>query len=321
MQFIIQENILIDEARQLLMTQDVKAIAFVDRDRLVWLGYRDEYLKYTRLLSMSMAKSIASVAVGQAICYGKLSLDTFVKTLIPEFENKDLGQAKLKDLLTMSSGTWEGYPDSSIVNAQQRLLLQTGSINLLDILLSDKVSSAHRSLFSKRQPGQVFAYRSTDTLIAAIMLERAIGQPYSQFVDDQILKPSGISEAAILGRDFSGFPRADGVVRMSMMDWTRVAIWIGQQLEKQDCLGDYLRQATLGKIQNQSRAFPKNYKKYGYFFGTDHSAVPDSFWAVGFGGQRIGWSKKNGRIVVAFANSDRYLDQLYPIFDRWVRSN
>jgi hypothetical protein len=50
--------------------------------------------------------------------------------------------------------------------------------------------------------------------------------------------------------------------------------------------------------------------------------TPQSFWAVGYGGQRIGWSTQpdNARIFMMFSNSaDRHMDLVYPIARDWMR--
>jgi len=312
---------LIEEMQRLISASRKKTIALIDKQQVVWIGYRDPYLKHERFVSMSISKSIVAVATGIAVCAGKVNLGDRVDSVLKEFSGKDLGLAAVRDLLTMTSGTWGGNPDSTIFDAQQQLLLASGSLGLRDILLSEQVSRGHRNtVFSaKRKPGEVFAYRSTDPLVMAGILEIVMSEPYGRFIEENILKPAGIENPAISGRDFFGFPRADSVLRLTLEDWIRVAIWIQEQRKRADCLGGFLSAATQRQAQNRAGSnFPQAFKSYGYYFGLDNENVKDSFWAVGFGGQRIGWSTRNEKIVISFSNSDAKIADLEQLFNQWI---
>jgi len=312
---------LIEEMQRLISASRKKTIALIDKQQVVWIGYREPYLKHERFVSMSISKSIVAVATGIAVCAGKVNLEDRVDSVLKEFSGKDLGLAAVRDLLTMTSGTWGGNPDSTIFDAQQRLLLASGSLGLRDILLSEQVSRGHRNtVFSaKRKPGEVFAYRSTDPLVMAGILEIVMSEPYGRFIEENILKPAGIENPAISGRDFFGFPRADSVLRLTLEDWIRVAIWIQEQRKRADCLGGFLSAATQRQAENRAGSnFPQAFKSYGYYFGLDNENVKDSFWAVGFGGQRIGWSTRNEKIVISFSNSDAKIADLERLFNQWI---
>ena len=315
------EQKLIEQMERLISNSRTKTIALIDKQEVVWIGYREPYLKHERLLSMSISKSIVAVATGIAVCNKKVNLEDRVDSIFKELSGKDLGLATVKDLLTMTSGAWGGNPDSTIFDSQQRLKLATGTIGLKDILLSEQVSRAHRNnVFSaKRKPGEVFAYRSTDPLVLARILEIVASETYGQFIEANILKPAGISNSAISGRDFFGFPRADGVLRLTLEDWIRVAIWIQEQRKRTDCLGGFLLTATQRQVDNRTGSnFPQAFKSYGYYFGLNNENVQDSFWAVGFGGQRIGWSTIDEKIIITFSNSDAHIKDLELLFNQWI---
>lgn len=319
-----QELMLIDKAQKLLNSSRIKNIVLIDGEKVVLKEFKEPYLKHERFLSMSISKSILSVATGITICKGNISLDTKSSDLIPELLGKDLGLAKLSHLLSMTSGTWEGNKDSSIYDQDQRLLLSTGNISHLQILTSPKVSSAEWSgLFKpKRKAGEVFSYRSTDPLVVALMLEKANAKSYGEFIESEILLPAGIESYAISGRDFFNNPRADSVLRMKLDDWIRLTIWINEQLHSESCIGSYLKEATSTQVANRiGSKFPQNFKSYGYFFGIENVLVKNSFWAVGLGGQRIGWSKNSNKMIISFSNSDENINQIEQLFTDWIMLN
>jgi hypothetical protein len=43
----------------------------------------------------------------------------------------------------------------------------------------------------------------------------------------------------------------------------------------------------------------------------------NSYWASGYGGQRIAWNHKNQRILIAFSDIENYMDDLYWLYRDW----
>jgi len=58
---------------------------------------------------------------------------------------------------------------------------------------------------------------------------------------------------------------------------------------------------------------------YGYLIWTDNQySTRDSFWANGYGGQRIGWNRSNNRIMVVFSNEQSHVVDLYRLYADWA---
>lgn len=313
------EIALVERARGFVENGPAKAIALINGRDLVWVGYKTGALADKRFADLGLGKTITSLMVGRAVCAGRLSLDTRASEVVPELRNTDIGQATLRQLLTMTSGTWEGNADSTIASHEQTAAIRNGSMNLLQLVRSEKVSSANRSLLgTKRLPGEEFAYRSTDPLVLGIMLNRSTGMPYAKYVEQEILLPAGIQTPAIIGQDHFGYGLADGSVLMTLKDWARVAIWLRERLDDQDCLSRYLEDASTTRVANRTKKFGSAYDGYGYFIWTENSRLRDSFWAMGYGGQRIAWNHHNRRIIVAFSSVENYMDELYLLYRDWA---
>ena len=63
-----------------------------------------------------------------------------------------------------------------------------------------------------------------------MMIERAVGIPATRWVEEQLLRAFHAEHPVILGTDRSGyFHGAAGVVRMTLIDWIRFAIYVDQQ--------------------------------------------------------------------------------------------
>lgn len=309
---------LIDRARRLLVNGPAKAIALIQDRQVIWAGYRSADPATTYFHGLGLGKTITALAAGKAICSGRLSLDSTAAEIIPELRSTDLGKASLRQLLTMSSGSWEGYLDATVIRAEQASALQDGKLGLLDILRSDKVSRANRSLLgTRRLPGEEFAFHSTDALTVGLMIRRATASSYARYLEQEILLPAGIAGPAIISQDRSGNGLSDSPLTMTLEDWLRVSVWMREKMDGEDCFAKFLEDATTTRIANHTKKFGSAFDGYGYFIWTDNSRQRDSFWAMGYGGQRIGWNRHNRRIIVAFSNVENYMDELYLLYREW----
>jgi CubicO group peptidase (beta-lactamase class C family) len=152
-----------------------------------------------------------------------------------------------------------------------------------------------------------------------MMLERTVGMPTAKWVEDQLLGDVQIENQAILGTDRNGyFHGANGVVRLSLIDWIRFAVYVDSQRRADTCFGRFIK--DMGTTQIRASGVTKGFDGYGFLTWTDNSYAPNTFWAVGYGGQRIGWSSdpNNGRIILLFSNSaDRDMDLVYSLAHEW----
>ena len=308
----------VDRAKTILNNSSAKAIALIDGNQIVWAGYKAPANSNSLFLSFSVGKTITSMAIGKAICAGKLSLADSAEYFVPELKDTDLGRATVRQLLEMSSGTSAINHDSSIMSAEQERDMRLGKISVLDILKTPKVSDAYLGLFgNKRQPGEVFDYHSTDPLLLGIILNRATGISYAKWVEKEVLIAAGISNESVIGQDHFGYGIADGNVRMTLEDWGRFAVWLKQSESGDSCFSNYVKQASSTQIPNSIKREGKAFSGYGYLIWTENNRQKNSYWAVGYGGQRIAWNHKNQKILIAFSNLENYMDDLYLLYRDW----
>ena len=313
------EKPVIQKAQQLFERSSAKSMALFDGNQVVWVGYKSPASSSKRLLSFSVGKTVTAMAVGKAICEGKLSLEGQVSKFIPELTATDLGQATIEDLLKMSSGTWQGNPDSTIMTGEQDQRMRAGSMNFLDLLSTSKVNTAEKNAEGNpRKPGEYFVYRSTDPIALGVALNRVTGTTYAKYVEREVLLPAGIDRSGIIGQDRSGYGASDGNVRLFLEDWIRFAAWVKANESDSGCFSDYVRKATTLQIPNKSKKSGPAFEGYGYLTWTDNIKRKDSYWAVGHGGQRIGWNHANSRMLIVFSNVENYMLDLYGLYADWA---
>lgn len=311
------EKPVVEKARALFASRPAKVIALIDGHDVVYKDAKSPVTDDSYLFSFSMGKTITSMAVGKAICAGKLTLATRADEVIPELKGKDLGAATVVDLLKMASGTTGGESDATMFTPAQNKLWGEGLLNLLDTIAEDRLSRAKRGVFSPYKPGEIFWYKSTDPVTLGIMVGNATGEPFSKWTTESVLQPAGISRPVIIGEDKFGHTQADGNYRMVMDDWVRFAMWVKDSSKEDGCFGEYVRQATTMQIRNVQKNAGKFFDGYGFLTWTNAPHAPHSFWAVGYGGQRIGWSRNTQRILVIFSNSEEWISEAYQLMEEW----
>ena len=314
------EKKVIAKAQTLMQRLETRAMVLLDDGEIVEVISTGGIQFDTLLLSASMAKTVTALATGKAICAGRLSMDKRADSVVTALAGTDLGAATLRDLLMMASGTSEpsarDYVGTTPEETRQYL---EGSGNLEQLLATPRQSTAQKGVFSKLRPGERFSYKSRDPYTVAMMLERAVGMPATRWIDEQLLSEARTEYPAILATDRSGyFHGANGGVRLALIDWVRLAIYVDKERRTETCFGRFIRE--MGKTQIRASGVTKGFDGYGYLTWTDNTYAPNSFWAVGYGGQRIGWSTdpNNRRIFLMFSNSaDRDMDQVYPVAREW----
>ena len=316
---------LIARLETLLPRIDARAVVLVDDGRVVDAFGTGGIGWDTRLLSASMAKTVTALAVGHAVCAGKLTLETRADTLVPSLAGKALRAATLRDLLLMASGTVDPLPGDVMgtTAAESRLHLE-GAGNLEQLVASPSQSTAQPGAGGPVRPGERFSYKARDPYTVALMLERAVGMPAVRWVDEQLLAALPNQHLAILGTDRAGhFAGANGGVRLSLADWVRLALHVQARRGGDDCQGRFLRELSRTQIPAPLQPGVNGFfNGYGYFTWTENRLAPGTFWAVGYGGQRIGWSTDtaNRRIFLMFGNAaDRHMQQVYPLAQAWIR--
>jgi CubicO group peptidase (beta-lactamase class C family) len=142
-----------------------------------------------RYLSMSVSKSIVSVAFGVAVDEGRIKLDDPVTTYLPRLAKSGYRDATVRHVLWMATGIQfseeYGSPTSGI--GQLSAANRTGSPSFEEFAAT---------LPSERAPGHAFNYQSINTQVLAEILEEATGVPLNVYVERQLWKKIGTESRA-----------------------------------------------------------------------------------------------------------------------------
>ena len=179
--------------RKTLEDLETVAVLAIRNDSIVQEYYWDGYSDSSLSGSFSMAKSITSLLVGAALKEGKIqSLEEPVGNYLPEFKTGEKAKVRIVDLLTMSSGSnWdESYANPFSVTTE----LYYGHNSYKTAV---GVSIIH-------PPGTLHVYKSGDTQLLGLVLEKATGKSLSAYASEKLWQPMGAQHAALWSTDDVG---------------------------------------------------------------------------------------------------------------------
>jgi CubicO group peptidase (beta-lactamase class C family) len=181
-----------------LEATDTNAFVVVQGDAIRSEVYLNGFDEKSQLPSYSVAKSVVSILTGKLIAEGVLSeTDTFVGWF-PEYETGTAyDEITIQQLLDMSAGVAvaDNYPDgpSGWGNPIAQMYATT---DLANFILN------HRDLYWL--PGTNHEYRSVDTQMVGMVLERATGKNLAQLATEYLWTPLGMEFAATWNLDRDG---------------------------------------------------------------------------------------------------------------------
>ena len=295
----------------------LKTVAFllVQNDSIQFEKYWDDYSDTSYSNSFSIAKSIVSILTGVAIKEGYIhSLDQPVSDFLPQFKIGDKSKIKLKDLLTMTSGTnWdEGY--SSLLSSTTEAYYGT---DLLSLISDVNVVN---------EPGTLWRYKSADTETMGLVLEKATGKNLSKFASEKLWKPIGAVRPALWSLDEKlGDEKAYCCFNSNARDFAKIGQlyldsgkWNGNEIIPIDY---YLNSIQPVNVKDED-GNDCNY--YGYYWWL-LPEYPGVFYARGILGQYIiVIPQKNAVIVRLGEERGRIQNQSYrEVYDMvdWVLKN
>jgi D-alanyl-D-alanine carboxypeptidase len=261
----------------------------------------------------SMNKMFTATAVLQLVQAGKINLTDPLGKYLPDYPNKDVAsKVTVHHLLTHTGGTGDFFgPEFD----KHRLELRT---------LQDYVKLyGHRSLAF--EPGSRWEYSNYGFLLLGLVVEKASGQDYYEYVREHIFKPAGMNSTDSLPEDQLVPGRSVGYTKMNDARESRTnadtlpyrgtsagggystvedLLAFANALENHKLLdARHVDLLTTGKVER-----PDGGSKYGYGFGDEISA--DGVRCFGHGGGAPGMNgdlkicPQSGYVIAVLANLD-----------------
>jgi CubicO group peptidase (beta-lactamase class C family) len=237
----------LDEIERYAQTQNSVALLVMHQGKIVreryWRGHHPD--AYTN--SMSMAKTVLSLLIGIAIAEGHIQseLDPVAK-YVPEWIKDERSQITIQDLLRMQSGLRD-YESS-----------KDPFSDAVQMYLGPDANAAALKVPAQRPPGQQFEYVNANSQILGLILERATGERFGQYLGTRLWQPLGAQSAQLWLDRPGGNPKPFCCLFARSRDWLRV----GQLLLQGGKVGNrqLVPKAWIQKMMTPSKLEPT----YGY---------------------------------------------------------
>ena len=191
-------------------------------------AYFGGHAKDQPVISRSLAKPVTAAAIGRAIVLGKIkSLDQPVAEIVTEWR-ADARKSKIliRHLLDMRTG----------------FLPQSGAPEAADILNRSYLHPRHDEIILKEypvvdEPGSRYEYNNATSEMVAILIERATGRRYAEFISTEIWQKIGALGGTVWINREGGVAHSGCCLMVPAENFVRLAMlfladgsWAGQRL-------------------------------------------------------------------------------------------
>ena len=177
--------------------------------------------------SFSMAKTIVSILTGVALKEGKIkSLDQKVGDFLPDFNSDGKEKITIRHLLSMSAGTdWdESYNSPFSITTEA--------------YFGKDLKKTMSTVKAQDEPGKVFRYKSGETQLLGMVVEKAVGKSLSQYAEEKLWKPMHATKPALWSVDNpDGIEKCYCCFNATARDFARFGLlylhkgnWLGTQI-------------------------------------------------------------------------------------------
>lgn len=208
-------------------------------DEAYWKGVS----RTTPIVSKSLAKPLTAIAVGRAIKLGKIkSLDQPVADFVPEWRGKPQAAMRVRHLLDMRSGLLAQGFSPEVENHWNRAYLDPdhGRYIVERYPLTDP-------------PGSIYEYSNATSDLVAMVIERATGRRYADFIGREVLAPIGAAGGQVWINRPGGLAHSGCCALLPPDTWLRLAMlvldegrWNGRALLP----AGYVSEMRTGTAQN-----------------------------------------------------------------------
>ncbi|MFB6365256.1 serine hydrolase domain-containing protein [Paenibacillus elgii] len=264
-------------------------------DTIVFERYYQGYTRESIATSMSVAKSIVSLLLGIAFDEGALQdVHDPVTRYLPELAGSGYDGASVKDVLQMSSGVRfnEDYHDP---NADIHAFLQ-------DVFGETPMPiTQFIGKLPRLQPPGHYQYKSADTQVLSMLLERTTGKKTAAYLEEKLWLPLGMEYDAYWNTDLHGNEITFAFVNAALRDYAKIGrlvlhqgAWNGRQVVSER----WIRESIIPDRDELRAVNDDGYFGYQYQWWTPGGSGESEMMARGIYGQQIYINREHQAIIV-----------------------
>lgn len=288
----------------------------IQNDSVVYEKYTGEMAADKIAGVFSVTKSVTSLLCGIAVDEGYVkSVDDAVTEYIPELKQRDSLWQKLtiRHLLDMRSGL--DFDDTYSLSIKGKDLKCLHA--MADLNYGSNIPAQVKKLKFRCEPGTEHNYESMSTEILGMVIERATGRSFADYLEEKVWKPIGMESPGYISYDSKKHhtPHAFGGLALTIYDLAKIGRlylnsgeWNGKRIVSES----WIQQSTTYSDENE-----------GYHFcwyntssiGADKPEHP-GFYALGIRGQVLFVNPYKNLIMVRLGLKDDTYAHIPYIFEQ-----
>ena len=239
----------------------------------------------------SMTKTMNALLMGHAIADGFIdSVDIPAATFLVEWKGSEKEAIQIRDLLNMASGLQESYDFSPSSARIQRMM----GLDIIQPNIDVGIDGA---------PGQVFSHVNPNSQLLGIIIERASGQRFSDYLSEKIWKKIGARDALFYVDKPGGMVHTDCCMWASIRDMVRIGEmlmhkgifqgrqimpsgWIEEMIQPSKANVNYGMQLWMGNDFVEYRPYDARMTTFANYHSEPYKA-DDVFYLDGLGKKRL----------------------------------
>ncbi len=265
-------------------------VMIIEDGKLRHAAYGMDFDKDQRWTSFSVAKSFTSTLLGAAVKDGKIgSLQDPVAKYVPELAGSAYDGVTVEQVATMTSGVaWtEDYSDPKSDVARMAEFVFSAKPG------EDAIVSQLKTLARESEPGTDFVYKTGETNLLGLIVERAVGMSLAEYSKSKIVDPAGFEAPMFWMTEPSGRNIGGCCLSLRLADYARM----GQFALEGG--GDIVPEGWFAKAGGPQVKFGDSGYGYGYQWWTYPG---NNYGAQGIFGQAITIVPEKNLVAAAVGN-------------------
>jgi len=271
-----KNELIFDKVADYALNDSGQAILISRYGKIVYERYQNDTSRETLINPQSMSKSLLALAIGYALTQGDIkSLDTPISEYLPDLSKDRRGSITIKNLLQMSAGLEQISKDYSPYPWSRGVRQHFGTDFNYWVM----------QLQSIDPPGTKFEYNNNESNLLGMVLEKAVGMSYQEYLSKEIWPAFGLGKAEAYLDKENGSIMKSCCIFSRPIDWLKLGQIIldkGEVNQKQVISEEYITQMTNSSPTNQGYGYQLWFKPLelrGGYVGEPAPKNPQIWWS------------------------------------------
>ena len=271
-----KNEFIFDKVADYALNDSGQAILISRYGKIVYERYQNDTTRETLINPQSMSKSLLALAIGYSLTQGDIkSLDTPISEYLPDLSKDRRGSITIKNLLQMSAGLEQISKDYSPYPWSRGVRQHFGTDFDYWVM----------QLQSIDPPGTMFEYNNNESNLLGMVLEKAVGMSYQEYLSKEIWPAFGLGKAEAYLDKENGSIMKSCCIFSRPIDWLKLGQIIldkGEVNQKQVISEEYITQMTNSSPTNQGYGYQLWFKPLelrGGYVGEPAPKNPQIWWS------------------------------------------